>query len=526
MEQARHKRFYSLHSWAGILLGLFIYVVSFSGVVALFGDEIISWEDPNLRLAIPETPIAMQSTFDAFAKKQQEQGELSFLTFNFPVETQPYYSAIAGVKTENGAQLVKEKWHPTTAQILPHKEDGLSHWILDFHRKLMLPTTLGRTLVGIAGIVLLVLTVTGILIHGKIIKDFFTLRLTRSDRLKWQDSHKVLGIFGLPFSIMIAFTGAFLGVVTILGPAVALIAFQGNTEALIAKVIGAPLEPAGASARIYSLDTVAALKHPETGLTPIRVITSNYGDKNARYDVLFPPIEELTTYHRMELDGTNGSLIQKGGKPKEITPATRVIDALTPLHYATYGPLWLKAVYAVLGMFLCILVVTGLMLFIERRLHGSEGGRSKAFYTVVNRTNIGVTMGFPIGTAALFYVDKLYTGQEISRIFWIGTTYFTVAAAVTLFALSQKNGFRSMRNLLTLLGVLTAGIPVLNIITTGSQFWVSNSIGQSFTNGVDISAFLLGLSILVAATQIPEKRNRPAEKQPRSVRLAQEVPAE
>ena len=39
MTRDRLKRIYDLHAWVGVLAGLFIFVVSLSGVFALFGEK-------------------------------------------------------------------------------------------------------------------------------------------------------------------------------------------------------------------------------------------------------------------------------------------------------------------------------------------------------------------------------------------------------------------------------------------------------------------------------------------------------
>ncbi|MEM8703329.1 MAG: PepSY-associated TM helix domain-containing protein, partial [Pseudomonadota bacterium] len=78
-----------------------------------------------------------------------------------------------------------------------------------------------RILVGLVGIAFLLLILTGIVAHTKFTKELFTLRYLKSVRLKWQDSHKVMGLWTSPFAAMIALTGAFLGVIALLLPLLA-----------------------------------------------------------------------------------------------------------------------------------------------------------------------------------------------------------------------------------------------------------------------------------------------------------------
>lgn len=507
MQRDRHKRLYNVHSWSGIVLGLLIYVVAFSGTAAMFADEIKAWEDPSLRLAVPETAISIDAEFRQFQTEATQLGDAQFLIFNFPDDHYPYYEALTHIHIEGEVDRdLKRKWNPTTGEVLAERGQGLSEWILDFHRNFMLPRTLGRALVGIVGMVLMLSILTGILIHGKIIKEFFTLRLKRSQRLKWQDSHKVLGIISLPFSTMMAFTGAFLGVIAILAPIIAFLAFKGDQDALINAVLGEPLQPSGEIAEMISMDQIYALQHPDTGTAPYRVIMTNYGDTNAQFDVLFKADLELATTEIMPVNGATGEPLE-ATLLESANPANRVVNAMSPLHYGTFGGVWLKWLYVLLGLGLCALTATGLMLWVERRQHGSEGKRSELFYETMTRVNIGVCLGFPVATISLFYLDKLYLGAEAARLFWTGWTYFGVVALTVIYAFTQTAHYRTTQRLLILCGVMLMGLPLLNMLTTGSRMWVSTGVGQSFSNGVDLSCFVLGCLTIVVSYQIPKRRN-------------------
>ena len=58
MDKGHRIRIYGLHAWSGITMGLFLFVVSFTGCLALFERELLTWEDPR-RLVVPDelTPV-------------------------------------------------------------------------------------------------------------------------------------------------------------------------------------------------------------------------------------------------------------------------------------------------------------------------------------------------------------------------------------------------------------------------------------------------------------------------------------
>jgi len=44
MKQHTHKRLYDTHSWVGIIAGILLFIVTFSGIPALFEHELGYWQ--------------------------------------------------------------------------------------------------------------------------------------------------------------------------------------------------------------------------------------------------------------------------------------------------------------------------------------------------------------------------------------------------------------------------------------------------------------------------------------------------
>src|SRR5690606_1906301 len=58
---------------------------------------------------------------------------------------------------------------------------------------------LGMYIVGLAGVFMLAALVSGVIIHRRIFKDFFTLRPRAQGQRAWLDAHNLFGVVGLPF---------------------------------------------------------------------------------------------------------------------------------------------------------------------------------------------------------------------------------------------------------------------------------------------------------------------------------------
>src|SRR5262249_10090459 len=140
----------------------------------------------------------------------------------------------------------------------------------------------GIYVAGVFGVAMLLGLVTGVVIHfRKIFRDLHQFRAHKRPGIAWADAHKLLAVFGLPFPMMAAFTGAMicfgplmLNVVT--GPV-----FHGKAKAAERALYGdrSGASVSGQRAASVDMDQIVA-KAIETmpGLSPTVLRIANYGD--------------------------------------------------------------------------------------------------------------------------------------------------------------------------------------------------------------------------------------------------------
>lgn len=512
MNRLRHLRIYDLHSWTGIALGLLVFVVSYTGVPALFHDEFHVWEDPAARLDVPADPVSADAVIRPWIEKQAGEDEIAFLRVGYPTRYQPFLSAFLRIQPEGRPfRDIEARWNAQTGALLPERGDGGAHLLYDLHRDLAWPDalggrTVGRAIVGIVGIVLALSILTGVVAHTRITRDLFALRWHRSVRLKWQDTHKVFGLWGLPFYGMISLTGAFLGVIVLLAPVIALIAFKGDQETLLAEVIGSVPDPAGVAAPMLALDQIWQMRHAVSGEAPLFVVLNNWGDQNALFDVYFRSETVLRIVDVESISGVTGT-----GVPNPVVdvdgPADRVTAAVTPLHYGTFGGIALKALYAVLGLSLAIITALGSMMWIERRLHGNEGGRSIQFYRFLSKLTVGVCMGLVLATPAVLIAGRIYSGPEDMRYVWMVRALFIVWFAGLGYAFVRANEYGAVREMLGATGMLFLVAPLVNVVLTGNPLEAAfTGNGHGLTSIIDLTLAGLGLALLILAPTLPRAR--------------------
>lgn len=523
MQQDRHKRLYHLHSASGIWLGYFMYFVAITGCFALFEHEMQSWEDPARRITYSGEPVNIDATYTAWLEDKLEKGPLTFSRLDLPTETQPYYYGYTAVQNEGEpAEQFEARWSAATGEELLVRGEGVIEWLYGIHRDLNWPEalggrTVGRALAGLAGVILLMSIISGILIHSKIFKEMFTMRYYRSVRLKWQDSHKVIGVWGIPVFGMFALTGAFLGIITLLAPATAFLTLKGDQEALIAAVVGEQATRAGISAPMLPPSEIAAM--PVSGGThgkPAMLIYRNWGDVNAEVEVSYEADTELAMYETYPRNAVTGEQLPLKGTLDTSKLPIAVVASYSALHYGTYGGIALKLFYLVMGLALSVMTGLGLMLWVERRLHGTEGQKSKTYYQRVSRTITGSVLGVPLATAFVLVFDRCYSGVEGARFAAIGWAYFAVIWAAIVYAFLRKNDYRTTRELLGFTGFIFALLPVLNFATTGGGIPDLLTGGHHAAGYADLALLIIGLITIWTAGKLPKRR--PAEKTGRQAR--------
>lgn len=211
------KQFYwHLHHWVGLYMGILIGVLSLTGALAVFIPEI-----------------------DAFVKRQHYDATSSLLQGEIPrfgnaidslMKRFPDYRGFSIQLPDNPKEaLVVELTHaPEKGNLLRYEffvdagkdvllgqrlwQNSLANYLRQIHVRLY-EGIWGRQLVGLGGIGLLIVTITGWMIYGNFMKKqkWPKFRKAIDIRIRMADWHKILGISALAFNLVIALTGAWLG---------------------------------------------------------------------------------------------------------------------------------------------------------------------------------------------------------------------------------------------------------------------------------------------------------------------------
>lgn len=529
MKSSTIKKLYTLHSWVGVITGILLFVIAFTGAVAVFArPELKIWGNESIRAEVPAQPQRLGKVVEEYAKKvgpeYLEEVHLEIPSPRFSATTRLIYEGHFD-KPDGG-----EEHKGTVFQLNPRDFSLVKEWDMDaffnshqldmsvflahFHADLHLGRPIGLILTGLLGLTLMVSIVTGIFIHRKILAQLFTFRVSKTFSLMLNDGHKVMSVWAVLFHSVIAFTGAFLGLATvILVPAAAYVGFNGDQEKLV-ETFTAVKPPILANVqqqtKLGDILERAAQERPDLNFNRLTVM--GYGDQNALVYVFGTGSDQLGG-ETLIYKGSTAEFVKSQANFGRLEGVTgKILDAMFPLHFGNFGGLLVKTVWAILGIATALLPITGLMLWIERGLNAQNPAHSRRTYENFNRLLIGACGGVVLATVALFpsqlAMNKWLAGQDhTDLIFFIFFATWFVSVLIP-FVISQANAMR----LITLTTAWTMiMIMPLDAVFTGSHLFNLLETGHYVSMSVNTVMLALGVLLLITYKKLAAKQKAQAD---------------
>jgi len=497
-----------LHTWAGVVLGALLFAIFWMGTLSVFDQEIDRWMMPETRLAEPDS-----TSLDYLVGVAREAApEASRWSFALPTERSPVVRLI--FRNAAGDPFFRDI-DTKTGVLLPDSGTRAgTRFIFPFHFNLHLKwKEVGYWLVGLAGMSMLVLLVSGVVIHRKIFADFFTFRWSRKLPRSSLDLHNLTGVLGLPFHFLITLSGLIV-FFALYFPNVIDTVYGGDRVAFNRDVYGGvQREPTSVPAPLASLDAMAseATRHWQ-GDPPYYVEISWPGDANATV-TMYRSVAQAVDMNvdTVYFDAATGEVLHS----HTARPVVHVQRFIAGLHFIQFDHWPLRWLYFLLGLSGCVMIATGYIYWLEarRKRHvklGLPGVR------LVEGLTVGSVTGIVIATLAFFVANRLlplgvsFAGYERAALeVW---TFYLVWLAT--FAHAWLRPGRAWREQCWAIAALALLAPVLNGITTGDHLLKTLLEGYWPVAGMDL-LLLVGAGIAVYSahklTHSPLAADEPAE---------------
>ncbi|MBB5519001.1 PepSY-associated TM helix domain-containing protein [Amphiplicatus metriothermophilus] len=402
------------HSAIGLAVAALIYVLCVSGAIAVFNHELQRWEQPGA----PEISAISPDAAERAAKTvlAAEAGRTSHFYIQLPTDDMPRVvltTDTQAVFADAEGNIVGAEAHPWT------------QFVLDLHYYLHLPHTLGITIVGILGVMLLGLAMSGFIAHPRIFRDAFTFRFAGNARVTQTDLHNRLSVWTAPFHVPVALTGAWIGLASIVGYALATLDYGGDLEAAFAPVFGEEPAEDGAPAPLAGIaNALAYMAANEPDVKPTYVIMHEPMTRGQHLQVLAEHDRRLIFGEYYNFDA-NGGFVGTVGMA-DGTLGQQIAASTYRVHFGSFGGAPVKIIYGVLGAALAFITASGMTIyFLKRREKARPAPRLEAMWA-------GVVWGTPAALALtmLASVVGLAGPSALPAGFWLALAGFIVAAAL------------------------------------------------------------------------------------------------
>ena len=533
MTQARGIRqtMSDLHTWTGLLLGWLLYAMFLTGTVSYFKDEISQWMRPELAAqhSVPDPAVVAQRISDEMLELAPGSPQWSVLLPSARDNVANAFWRNADGSRGTGRRGFEEAtFDPATGQKVAARDTRGGDFFYRFHFQFhYLPVQIGRWLAGLCAMFMLVAIISGVITHKKIFTDFFTFRWGKGQR-SWMDAHNALSVFGLPFHLMITYTG----LVTLMAmymPWGEQAAFKTPAERReLTTQLSAfipPAKPTGEAAALAPVGDMVRQAQARWGHENIsRVTVTNSGDAAARVTVTRGESARVSMSPQyMLFDGPSGRVLEVRD---QVGPAAEVRGVMFALHLGRFSDLQLRWLYFLVSLAGTAMVGTGLVMWtVKRRQRLPDPSRPYFGFRVVERLNIAAIAGLSVAMTAYLWGNRLLPTDLQARAAAEIDLFFLVWAATLLYA-AVRPAKRAWIELLWLAAALLALLPLLNAFTTDRPLWRSVAAGDWIFAGLELMCWALAALHAMLALRAARHRPRAAKARPgRAAPAAAAVPA-
>ncbi len=528
-----------VHTWFGLVLGFVLMAAFFFGALSVFDREIDRWAIPSTRFEPQPMPSYEQVLRPAFERMQPLPAAVDAMRprvdgpmparFDtvvswsaYTTHRDPVLQLFAGYEVPNAKDPEEAIWADTTIDPrdgTPLPDDRLkvgSGFFYPMHYGLTLDwKQLGIWIVGFSALMMLVALVTGVVMHRKVFREFFTFRPGKGGLRSVLDLHNLTGVVALPFHFFFAFTGLLIFASTYYFP-------LGHTQLhelhdlhadVEARETGLPHERAGVPAGLANVDAMVAEaqrrwqandKAGDVGF----LVLQHVGDANGYVSVYRAGTDRIALVgDGIHFKASTGELIREDPAP---TAAGRVAEFLTGLHLQHFRHWLLRWMYVLGGLLGAVCIATGFLFFVEKRKRqharqGQQGAR------VVDALAVTMVTGMVLAALGILVANRLLPDDLPARgdweryAFWGTWLLALLHAAWRSAPVARGLANPAWREQCGMIALLAPTTVLLNWITTGDHLLKTIGAGYWPVAGVDL-ALLAGGALAALAARTLKRR--------------------
>lgn len=529
MDNRKYNIYFHTHTISGIIICLLLFVIFFAGTFSFFKDDIAAWQKNRSFTEHREHTVKdFNFVLDSLGKHHELKGR----DFEFGMQRHGLGAYIT--MTASHDSTVKAKKKP--AEVGARKgrrgrggSDGL-FMTYDFIAKkeaeyqasydmgeflyrlhflaqlnsipIRLGTPFGYLLAGIVSFIFLFALITGLMLHwNKIISNFFTFRPFSKWKTVFTDMHTALGVLQFPFQFIFAVTGIVLIANVALMTPFAKTLYKGDSE----KLFGA-LEYSDTVKYEYTytpltadfdLNKLIAETEKKWGNGFVNAISiRNYKDANMHVIIKSKP-EADTRF------AGSGKLVYRVADQLVLQDNSPVVHAsyidhikslIYHLHFGDFGGRPLRIMYFLLGVMGCIVIISGILIWLVAREKPNLPKHKKVFNFWTANIFLAACMSMlPVTAFTMIMLLFLKSPGQSGLYNW----YFYSWLLLGLYFIVRRNISITMRQTALLSALTCFLLPLLDGVVRNNWFWKTYSRGAYDILFIDLLFLSLAITSLL-----------------------------
>lgn len=402
------KQLFHIHSFTGVFLGVFLFLISFSGTILVFKPELeksffaeeIYTKKSGQKKALNEITKAINLHYTDYLIGR----------FYMTKSANELYQALL-VSRKDINEHIHISINPYTLEIQKRSDNWLT-FLTDFHHELLLPHYIGNIILFVISLLYLVLSLTGILIKKDFFQQFIRFKNRKNVAGNIRELHVLMAYWSLFFHLIMISTSIVITLATVLyGPL---------TDSFLQKIPKKMVNYEKIE-KIIQDKYQLPIKHIQ--LAPNAIAVSVYANPERN--------NEFYQSIKVGLD-TNYQIISEKGVDRE-SYIMQGLNACTSFHFGRFGGIFIKSVYCFFGFLLSMISLSGTIMFFSRNKGTVKLSRKthefsfkkclkKGFYVSILLILSSCLIGLVLGVFGNELVrSMLYLGIHIAFLFIVLT---------------------------------------------------------------------------------------------------------
>ncbi|WP_082627085.1 PepSY-associated TM helix domain-containing protein [Colwellia sp. TT2012] len=541
MKRDALKALTNAHAWVGLIISTILFIIFFAGSLSLFREDIISWErDPYFVSSESGASFSIDAVISQVVNDYQVNTHGYFI-LQMPTDEQPS----TNIYFEEKIPAEEQQEHALDKQLDDHIDRHLiispdgkvlgdgnafdwGNFLYQLHYNLHIPEV-GLYFVGVVTLFFFVALLSGVVIHWrKIIAKFFQYRKDgKKDKLL--DAHNLIGVMGLPFHLMYAFSGLVFNLLIVYQISYAVVLYGGDQGKLFkaAGVVDVHLDESNVAIPVQGLDKLLLTAKLSLGqVTIIRMSIDHFGDESASVTFRGDDKSQFSTRKEVTYHIASGRelYLTKNNYDNDIRGGLAVIASL---HFGDFAGYSLRMLFFVLGIGTCYIILTGNLMWLQKRANLRSEKQNKLGLQLVKAMTTGGFIGTIFATAVGFICARLLPIDLLDRSDLIGQIFFACLAASLIVSLLIKAQQQFAAIFLKITALALALIPVLDWLMLSQGIVVMFKAGHFDVLIVEVMLLSLALCCWLVSSRLFSSAEAVVNEQPISLNdLAENLIAE